>query len=221
MEVRRSSTFLLGALTVGLTSAMPFEAHARELSVGMRGGLDAGYVLFEQDPGLNREVRPGLLAGGVFAVDLRPGVALQAEILYAQKGWGQDEGERGLALTYLEVPLLLRLQGSGRLLPHLLIGSSLSHEVGCHFYDVSGTGDVDCDHPLVSMKRSSLDVSFVGGGGIGRAIGAGTLSLDALLHLGMRDIIRDSMPWGTQSNIALSLSLTYAAPLGGERRAGR
>lgn len=217
MGTDRIRGLLTMILALGLSLGAMEPMGAQETSIGVRGGLSAAYTLFEVE-GLNsREVRPGLLAGAVFAYQLRPWMALQTEVLFAQKGWTAAEREGGMRVSHIEVPILLRLQHSGRLQPHVLIGPSFSLEVGCSFDENPETGRVDCDHPSISLDRPSIDTGFMAGAGIGRTMGSGTLSFDALLSVGLRDVILEPLPWGAQTNMALSLSLAYTVGLGGER----
>jgi hypothetical protein len=209
------------SLALGLSLAGTKVTLAQEVSIGIRGGLNAAYTIFEVEERSSREVRPGLILGGVFSYPLRSWMAIQAEILYAEKGWAAAEQEGGRRVSYLEVPILLRLQHSGRLLPHVLMGPSFGIEVGCSFDEMAGTGRVDCDHPLISLDRPTLDTGFMVGAGLGRAVRSGTLFFDALLSIGLTDVNREPLPWGAQTNIALSLSLAYTVGLGGERGGNR
>lgn len=217
----RPSAVLAISVFLGLSAAGMKPALAQDASVGIRGGLNAAYTLFEAEAREWREVRGSLLAGGIFAYRLRPWIAVQTELQFARKGWAGAEEEGGIRISYLEVPILLRLQRSGPFLPHLLIGPTFAFEVGCSFDEMAGTGRVDCDHPLVSLDRPGMDVGVMAGGGAGRAVGPGTLSLDALLSFGLRDVIREPLPWGAQTNLALSLSLGYTVGLGWLRGDGR
>lgn len=193
---------------------VPFlAARAQETAVGIRGGLNVAYTIFEVEERASREARPGLIAGGTFAYRWRPWMAFQAELLFAQKGWGSAEGEGGLRVSYLEIPLLLRFQHSSSLQPHFLIGPSFALEVACSFDGIAGAEGVDCDHSLISLDRAKLDTGILTGVGIGRRLGSGTLSLDALLSWGLTDLIREPLPWGRQTNVALSVSLAYARAL--------
>ena len=204
------------SLVLGLALVVGKPLPAQELSVGVRGGLNASYTLFEVEA-QGREVRPGLLLGAVFAYPVRPWLALQAEALFSQKGWGGNAREGNMRVSYLEVPVLIRLQHSGKLQPHLLLGPTVGMEVGCSFDETPQTERIDCDHNLISVDRSSLDFGLMTGAGIGHRVGRGLLSLDALLDFGLRDMIHEPLPWGTQTNLALSLSISYTVKLGGER----
>jgi len=217
----RKRWLLSSILVLGLFPAPLFVVHAQETAIGIRGGLNASYTVFEVEARASREARPGLIAGGTFAYRWRPWMAFQAEVLFAQKGWGSAEGEGGLRVSYLEVPILLRLQHSSSLQPHFLIGPSFALEVACSFDEIAGADRIDCDHPLISLDRAKLDTGILTGVGIGRRVGSGTLSLDALLSLGLTDVIREPLPWGRQTNIALSLSLAYAFDLVQGRGEGR
>lgn len=200
------------ALTVLPTTAEP--AGAQGIALGIRAGPNAAYTLFEVEAQEEREVRGGLLAGAVLAYPVRSWLSLQTEVLFAQKGWSGFDREGGIRVSYLEVPVLLRLQNRGRFQPHLLVGPSFAWEIGCSFDEEPETGRVDCDHDLVSLDRPALDAGVMAGGGIGRSLGPGDLALDMLLSIGLRDVIREPLPWGTQTNLALSLSVAYTVKLG-------
>ena len=217
-RIRGLLTMIL-ALCLSLAAVEPVPA--QETSIGLRGGLSAAYTLFEVEARNSRQTRPGLLVGGIFAHELRPWLALQTEILFAQKGWTAAEREGGMRVSYIEVPILLRLQHSGRLQPHFLLGPSFGLEVGCSFDENPGGERVDCDHPLISLDRPTLDAGIMAGAGIGRRVGSGTLSFDALLSIGLRDVIGEPLPWGAQTNMALSLSLAYTVDLGWGRGGDR
>lgn len=210
----RKRGLLILTLVQGLVPAMVGSAQAQEAAIGVRVGLNAGYTLFEVEAREAREARPGLLLGGTFAYRWRPWMSFQAEVLFSQKGWAAAEGEGGIRVSYVEVPILLRLQHSGFLQPHLLLGPTVGLEVACSFDAIGGADRVDCDHPLISMDRPTLDTGFLAGVGIGRSLGPGDFSIDALASFGFSDVIREPLPWGAQRNFALSLSLGYTFDFG-------
>jgi hypothetical protein len=183
--------------------------------------VTGAYTLFEIDERSSREVRGGALVGGVLSYRIRPWLAIQPEVHFIQKGWASAEGEGGMRLTYLEVPILLRLEHPGGLKPHFMVGPSFGFEIGCSFDEMSGTGRVDCDHPLISMDRAAIDTGVMAGAGIGRSVGSGILFFDALLSIGLSDVLREPLPWGSQTNMALSLSLAYTLGLDREKGGDR
>lgn len=212
--------YLTLALTVALAFSGVDSVLAQEFAIGFRGGLNAGYTLYEVEVAA-REVRPGLLAGGTLAYHWRPWVGVQTELLFTQKGWAAAEGEGGMRMSYLEIPILLKLQHPSSLQPRILLGPTFGLEVDCSFDAIGGTDRVDCDHPQISLSRPSFDTGLMAGVGIGRWVGPGTLSFDMLFDFGLTDVIREPLPWGRQSNFALSLSLAYAFDpgwrMGGDR----
>ena len=194
MRHDRKWALLAANVVLGLAVAGLNPVHAQGVSVGVRGGLNGAYTLFEVDSRESREVRGSVLVGGIFAFELRPWMAVQTEVQFVQKGWAAAEREGGVRMSYLEVPILLRLEHAGSLRPHLLIGPTLALEVRCSFDDMAGIGRVDCDHSLISLDRPGFDAGVMVGGGIGRLVGPGTLSIDALLSFGLRDVIREPLP---------------------------
>ena len=221
MGMDRKFALRVSILAVGLFLGVVKPAQAQEVAIGIRGGLNASYTIFEVEERAAREARPGLIAGGTFGYWWRPWMAFQTEVLFTQKGWGSAEGEGGMRVSYLEVPLLLRLQHSSALQPHFLIGPTFAVEVACSFDGISGAEKVDCDHSLISLDRPALDAGVLTGAGIGVRVGPGNLYLDALLSLGLVDVIREPLPRGAQTNFALSLSLAYTLDVHGGRGENR
>lgn len=214
MGLNRTRFLVTIGLILTATLALFETARGQDLSVGIRAGPNAAYTLFEVEAREAREVRGGILAGGVFAYSFRPWLALQTEFLFTQKGWSGYDRQGGMRISYLELPILLRIQHPGRLRPHLLVGPSFALEVGCSFDEEPRTGRVDCDHSLISLERPIIDAGLMVGGGIRRTLGPGDVDLDLLLSLGVRDTIREPLPWGSQTNLALSLSIAYTVQLG-------
>ncbi len=208
----RTTGMGVSALLVGQL-VLAVGAEAQEITWGARGGLSAGYTLFETESFSHRDVRPGPVVGLTAALPVSGPLSLQMELRYVEKGWLDSYRVGGHKQGYLEVPLLLRLQGSGRLLPHLLLGASAAYEVVCSQGDIPGSGNVGCDDPRVTLGRAAFDYGVEGGGGVGWPVAGGVLSLDLMLNLGLRDVISEPIPRGFQSHITMMLSAAYT--LGG------
>jgi hypothetical protein len=111
------------ALAGGASNAL---AQARH--VGLKAGINVASLSFEGDNvDAYDDRRIGFLAGGFVVVPVSGPAALQVEALFSQKGakFSDDveELEGTLELDYLDIPVMLRLQGPA-------IGSTRLHVFG-------------------------------------------------------------------------------------------
>jgi len=136
-----------GVVLSGLL-ATPLPAQERQ---GGRFGVQVG-ITFSKFGGQDAEdarVQYGFAAGGFATLDLGRYVALQPELLYAQKGvrFTGPGGSSSILLGYLEVPLLLKLRlpasrGFSGVSPHVFGGASIGYRVDCRITLASGTSSI-------------------------------------------------------------------------------
>jgi hypothetical protein len=113
--------------------------------------------------------RTGLIGGLSLVLPMAGPIGLQPELLFVSKGAkGTNSGPDGLKLSYVELPVLVRLSlgGSGPLSPHLYAGPYLGLQIDC---TVQGTAS-DCgDMPGLSTK--TVDIGGTVGGGLDFGLG--------------------------------------------------
>jgi hypothetical protein len=161
---------------------MPGAAAAQEL--GLKAGLTLANVNISEPGRLPRELQwccspwDGTrhdLASGVFAGwNLRPGVAVQTEVLLVRRGFeigasGAGPGAR-LRMSYIEAPILLQYVGG---LVRIHTGPAIGLAVGSRSWSDE-----------VSLAK--LDVSL----GIGASLHRGRFSLDGRYAHGLRNVLR-------------------------------
>lgn len=103
-------------LVVGLM-AYPVAAASQPLTYdwGIKGGINSSD--FQSTTVGGGERRRAYVGGGFFEADFSGPLAVQAELLYSQKGDESEVGDGALGtrfrvkLDYIEVPVLLKLQG--------------------------------------------------------------------------------------------------------------
>ncbi len=97
--------------------------------VGFEGGTSLAY-LNGPDVSPLFGSRLGVVAGGFAHLGLLPGLALQPEVLYAQKGAQTSDGSTAYELNYVEIPVLVEVSLALPLLnPGVLLGPSFDGNV--------------------------------------------------------------------------------------------
>ena len=193
--------------------------------------------------------QPGVTAGIGLNVPVAGNgfFSVQPELLYLQKGYqveaAGDEGST-LRLTdtfnYLEVPILAKVNfGTKRVKLYINAGPSIGYALNGRFtQDISGgllafstkSKNVFGEEPdnsigdetyLSPKYYNRVDVGVQFGGGIGLAVGPGTVLLDARYGMGLTNFFRGNPDNGTESddqpnmqNRVLAFTLGYAIPLG-------
>jgi hypothetical protein len=96
------------ALAVILAAFTASSTFAQQVYLGFEGGANFAY-LNGPDVSPLFGSRLGVVAGGFAHVGLFPGLALQPELLYAQKGAQTSNGSTVYQLNYVEIPVLAEL----------------------------------------------------------------------------------------------------------------
>lgn len=164
------------------------ESSAQEVAIGTRAGFnlasaDAQGSLFDPDVG----ARAGFHGGVLVSVDITTHVALQTEILFTRKGFGEGDGDVALKVDYFEFPVLAVIRIAGRVSPHLNLGTFLGLEASC----TASTATVDetaCSDIGTGPATRGADSGIVFGGGVTLDVGFASLLLDAIYTLGLTDV---------------------------------
>ena len=180
---------LLGPLSPGLPAQ---EAGSRAFGV-------MGALTFSRFGGLDRDGYDRSrvwLTGGLFArFPLSPGLSLQPELLLAQKGAKHEEPgfASGVTITYVEVPVLLRLALPLRrpglaITPHLYGGGAFGFKVRCRISFISGVASstqscADGGFPIKSTDLASM---------VGAGVDLGPATVGARYELGLLNIGGDA-----------------------------
>jgi hypothetical protein len=149
-------------------------------------GIHAGPVWTEisGDDASGFERRMGGAAGAFLTLGLTRALEVQPELLLVQKGGAAEsiEGTGDVRLTYLQLPVLLRLSPAdpaSAVRPFVLAGGSPGFRVGCEVKADLGTGGdtADCDNPLFGGELDTrlVDLGLVVGGGT--EVGRGRLGV--------------------------------------------
>jgi hypothetical protein len=214
-----SRLLTLWIVFVASTYGAPSEAQAT--SLGLRGGLTFGGVLWEDPYAADQMgVRRGPHVGGLLAIGISRWLEIEVDALWSRKGFDDHGGAHFGAVEsdYLELPALVRFRIPGRVSPHLMLGPTAAVQLRCRVSGVAGIGAGSCDDPFIGTSRSKLDLGVVLGLGVSYPVVSGSLFLDALGDLGLRDFKQDPLPPGFARNVAIHLSLGFSVPLSRQNR---
>jgi len=144
--------------------------------------------LFDQDVG----TRTGFHLGILGRVDISKNFAIETDVLYSQKGFGEGNGDVSLALDYFEIPILAVIKFPiGELSPHLYLGAELSLEASCKVSS-GDIKDISCDDVRAEAsdfpRTKGADSGLVFGAGVDWDIGFTTLLLDVMYDYGLTNI---------------------------------
>jgi hypothetical protein len=170
---RTNALVMTTAFALGLAS----QANA-QMEIGVKAGLTFA-TISESNLSPNFESKTGFVGGVHFGFPLGTNFMLQPEALITQQGAGftVPGGDGELQLTYLQVPLNLRINfGTGNVRPFILAGPYAAFRLSCEVDDLF---DDDCDNDI-----SGTDYGLDFGGGIRFS----NFFLEARYDLGLADV---------------------------------
>ena len=212
VSTRRPSVATAVLLQMLVFSAL---ADAQSFSLGGRIGAGPGTVWFEDAESRGRtSILVGHQFGALVAYDLSSVFSMQLELSYTQKGWTEGQNDGGRRLTYLELPLLFAVNVPWTTSPHLLLGPTVSYEIGCSVTGVPAVGSVGCDDHRVEWNRNKTQFGIRIGLGIGRPVGRGKLELQLLGDIGLTNVFNETLPRGDTRFVVVMMSAVYKIPIG-------
>lgn len=189
----RSVVFAVMVILAGGASA----ALAQERQIGLKAGINVASLVFDGDEvDSYNERRIGFAAGGFGVWPLSGPTAIQVEALFSQKGAKFSEESEDLAATleldYLDIPVMLRVQGpaigSNRL--HFFGGPSVSYRSAARSklaYEGFDFDEGSIDNIENEIERFDFGVVAGAGLDIGRRI-----VVDARYSWGLRTVNKDT-----------------------------
>jgi hypothetical protein len=186
--------------TAGLAlpaSAQSVASAAGPLRFGVMAGLNSSTIGGSDADDADRRTA---FVGGVYVVKpLSGGLAFRPELLLSQKGAEQSLVEEGvsvkgtLRLTYIDVPLLLQLEGTSAsgVRPHAYAGPSIGFKTGCSVKGSGGGFSVSASCSEFGSDVKTVDVGGVIGAGIGFPVGGLSATIGARYQHGFTDIAED------------------------------
>ena len=173
----------------GVAAAQPAAAPTpARVRFGIAGGVNLATLDVNDDGEDFIENRIGLVAGGAVIVPLAPNFGLQPGVLLTQKGAEYDLSEFdidefSIRLTYLEIPLLLRVNAttSGQVAPYLVVGPALA-------FLLKAETVLDGEDEDIKETTSSFDLGLAVGGGLEIAMGGAAATIEARYTHGLINV---------------------------------
>ena len=162
------------------------------------------------DKGVFTKTKIGVTAGLFATLGISPQLAVQPEVLFAQKGGKNEVDDVAFKISYLEIPVLLKLRipagGNGSLIsPHVYGGGALGIKAGCDV--TSGSSTTTCDAFNAEVKSTDFSLVFGAGVDVGRAI------IDARFDLGLSTIDKSLLEQEVKNrSFYLLAGWTFRAP---------
>jgi hypothetical protein len=208
----RTLAFL--AIGCAVLSCSPISLSS-QISLGFQGKLTRATIV---GPDVDYDFRKGWGLGAFLKLPVSDMLSIQPEILYLQKGayssW--PFGDLMIALDYVEIPLLLRINVpvEGTVAPYFLVGPALGFKGGCEITaELNGDEEkLDCDETGFEVK--SVDFGGVVGAGLSFGAGPGSFHLGARYNYGLISLDDSEEDWDL-GNRAFSFLAGYSFPIGG------
>ncbi len=212
----------LVALLAILAISTPTVGLAQGTTLGVKGGLSSAIHRGLNGSGdtLNVTRRTGSHFGVFVAGDFVKRFGFQIEGLYVEKGSQDPAGQGSLALSYLEIPAMLKVWlPISRSDIHVFMGPALSYEIRCRLTGFEGPVLVTlgCDDSLLGVETKKLEVGLRMGGGVSFSVGAGWVVFDVAYDLGLTHVNDVTGSLGDFKNRALLFSAGLALPISGTR----
>lgn len=164
------TSFLLAALT----AFVPAAAHAQ---FGMKGGV-AFSTIDVSNGTVDFSNQTGFVGGVSFGLSLGGTLGLQPELLYVEKGG--ESGNAEVSLSYLEIPVLLKLSAAtGQIQPFLVGGPYVNFKLS------DGCSVTQASQCLEEPKNSDFGLAFGAGLRMGGTTG---LTLELRWDRGLTNI---------------------------------
>jgi hypothetical protein len=180
-----------------LTLATSVSAETR---VGLQGGVNLASIRVtpaESGFTFSTLTRPGV--GGLVDVGLDDRLSVRLEPMFLGKGsrfriepdalFGNQEVTGRFRLSYLELPVFLRLSAGGRLHPYVMAGPTVGYLLKAKARGKAGDEETDQD---VKDDFKKLDFGLGLGGGVRVPVGGASLFVEGRYVLGLWNVTNDT-----------------------------
>ena len=184
---------------LALLLAVPVMAQTKPFILGVKGGVNLANLALDPEPDPKPDMFMGIGFGGSLGFLISPGMTLDTDFLYLQKGakWeGSGEGELAIPdqtykYTYLVVNPMLRfvVQNQG-LRPYFMAGAEVGFLLDAEIEsdEDEEEGDEEGDYDLKDFTKSTdFGVNF--GAGLEFPSGNSAFFVEARYSLGLTDIV--------------------------------
>jgi hypothetical protein len=167
----------------------PAAAAAQEVGFGVKGGINLATFDFDEDPGGDLGLKPGVALGAFVRLPVGERLAIQPEGFFSQKGTDVSNAgvDAWVRLDYLEVPVLVQyaIAKSSTRAFNVFGGPSVAFNLRAESGAEVGGETVDTD---IDEDIEDFDFGIV----VGAGVDFGRLTLDGRYTFGVSNISTDS-----------------------------
>ena len=201
-KINSNSIIMKKLLVIACVFVASF-SYAQDLKFGVKGGLNLSNLV--GDDVENTDIRTGIYLGGFLNKPLNDHLSFQPELIFSMQGAKGEDGfsnnDLTFKLSYLNVPLLLKLQLGSTDKVHLFAGPQLGFvlksEIEQEQGDMSGAQDV---------KDQTNGVDFGLNFGLSFVV-SDNMSLDVRYNRGLSKIFEEG---GKSYNSVIQLGASYS-----------
>ena len=210
--MRFFSSIALALLAAATAVPLPARAQSHRPAFGLYAGVDNSTMKGDSVPGPLH--KSGFLGGAFLTWALSDRLALQPELVFAQKGVTTlDARPKGIVSTdirvsYVEIPLLLRINGAalhGGVTPFALLGPEIALKAACSVAVGGLSGRYTCKD--VGDGLEAGDFGGIAGAGIDFRIGTRIYSLSARYDYGMSNVVKNNAAKNLSFGVLLGMRL--------------
>jgi len=206
---------LLPLLSEALSAQVTF-------SWGPRVGVVVSTMVFD-DPATDSQTEPmlGLQVGASVRRDVGRLFDVEASVLFSREGFTGAGAHTGdLQRDQVVVPVTVSVRTPTRLSGRLSLGAAAKVALGCRLGGVPDAGSVGCGDPVLGAPWGTLDVAAIGALGVSVPWAGRSLSADARVSWGLRDLDGGRyIPGGAHSltvDVSVAVFIPWrSAPAGG------
>jgi opacity protein-like surface antigen len=183
---------------LALLLAVPVMAQTKPFILGVKGGVNLANLAFDPEPDPKPDMFMGLGFGGSLGFTISPGMTLDTDFLYLQKGakWegsGEDEmaiPDQTYKYTYLVVNPMLRfvVQNQG-LRPYFMAGAEVGFLLDAEIETDDGGEEAEEDSYDLKDYTKATDFGVNFGAGLEFPSGNSAFFVEARYSLGLTDIV--------------------------------
>jgi opacity protein-like surface antigen len=187
-------------LLMAVLVAVPVMAQEKQISFGVKGGVNMANLTYDPKPTKGPDNLIGLAAGGVLSFNFSPSMSLDGEVLYIQKGYSATSESEGctsdgkLKITYVSISPMLRFKVPGEgITPYFMGGAEfgiLMSAKSTGTYECAGQSeDFNVD---VKDSFSGSDMGLTFGAGVEFPTGGSALFVEVRYAMGLSDISKST-----------------------------
>ncbi len=187
---------VVAAAVLAFLFALPVMAQTNPIVLGFKGGVNLANLSYDPETDPNPDMYLGLAVGGLLGFEISPGMTLDTDFLYIQKGakWeGESDGDEYKVTdkySYVVINPMLRfaVQNQG-LRPYFMAGPEIGFLVDATAKSEINGEDQDDEDLKDFTKSTDFGINF--GAGLEFPSGNSAFFVEGRYAMGLTDILDD------------------------------